>query len=183
MANNISNKIIIEWEIEDKKNFFNDIKTEEQVFDFEKIIPIPSNIFRWNMGIEERKKYWKLNSIDWCRKEWGTKWNCYDITSDFNVSECQDSNEKVENSIFFQTASAAPIPIYNKIYEKYIIGMKLNISLYIEYASEDIWSDYWIIEISKEWIDIKKEHLNIDDSIDFACDVTWLNADLYRENL
>jgi len=43
--------------------------------DFNKIIPMPKNIFQGNLGEKERKKYGKNNWYDWSRENWGTKWN------------------------------------------------------------------------------------------------------------
>ena len=57
------------------------IKGEEECIDFEKIIPMPENIFRGNLGQEEREKYGANNWYDWSCDNWGTKWNAYTIAS------------------------------------------------------------------------------------------------------
>lgn len=39
--------------------------------DFNKIIPMPDNIYRGNLGSEEFKKYGENNWYDWSIKNWG----------------------------------------------------------------------------------------------------------------
>lgn len=44
--------------------------------DFEKLIPMPTGVFRGNLSQEDRAKYpGDLNWYDWSIKYWGTKWN------------------------------------------------------------------------------------------------------------
>lgn len=45
--------------------------------DFNKIIPMPDNIFKGLLGTEEKKIYGKNNWYDWSIEHWGTKWNAY----------------------------------------------------------------------------------------------------------
>lgn len=56
---------------------------------------------------------------DWCRANWGTKWNAYDIDVD-------------GNKIRFDTAWNAPAPVYRKIAE-----MFPDYNIEIVYADED----------------------------------------------
>ena len=44
--------------------------------DFEKIIPMPKNIYRGSLGPDERQKYGNNNWYDWSVAHWGTKWEC-----------------------------------------------------------------------------------------------------------
>ena len=53
-------------------------KNEDDVWclDFEKLIPMPDNVFRGPLSTEDRKKYpGNLNWYDWSCNHWGTKWN------------------------------------------------------------------------------------------------------------
>ena len=51
------------------------LKSDENDFDFNNIIPMPKNIFRGNLGREEEEKYGKNNWYHWSIENWGTKWN------------------------------------------------------------------------------------------------------------
>ena len=47
--------------------------------DFEKLIPMPDNVFRQSLTPEDRRKYpGDLNWYDWSIDHWGTKWNASD---------------------------------------------------------------------------------------------------------
>lgn len=51
------------------------VHSEESDFDFEKVIPMPENIYRGTLGSKEEKVYGKNNWRDWCLEHWGTEWN------------------------------------------------------------------------------------------------------------
>lgn len=51
------------------------VASEENAFDFEKIIPMPCNIYMRNIGTDEEKTYGGRNWYDQCNRRWGTKWN------------------------------------------------------------------------------------------------------------
>ena len=71
---------------------------KENPFDFNKIIPMPDNIYKGDIGREELELYGKNNWYDWSIKNWGTKWN----SRDTYVSG---------NSICFWTAWSPCLPI------------------------------------------------------------------------
>lgn len=82
--------------------------------DFNKIIPMPENIFQGNLGEEERKKYGKNNWYDWSVKNWGTKWNC--LCDD--GSQLQPINPE-SDQVSFQTAWNFPDPAITALAAKY----------------------------------------------------------------
>lgn len=60
------------------------VKSDNSVFDFDRIIPMPENIYRGPLGAEEEKLYGKDNWYDWSLENWGTKWNaCYSCLDGF----------------------------------------------------------------------------------------------------
>lgn len=77
-------------------------------FDFEKIIPIPDNIYRGNLGAEELKKYGENNWYDYCVSAWSTKWNSFGY-------DCVDEYEEGSNTIRFETAWSAPQKVIAKL--------------------------------------------------------------------
>lgn len=124
MPNWITNRLTIKADNETLERIINEVKTDKQSLDFEKIIPMPENIFRGNLGTEERKLYGRNNWYDWSCDNWGTKWNACNNEYDaeiFNGTLVYD----------FETAWSAPYPIVQKISEKY------KCACVLEYYDED----------------------------------------------
>ena len=90
-------------------------------FDFNTIIPMPSNIFQGDLGQKERELYGSDNWYDWSYENWGTKWNA------------SDSSRESDIVLTFNTAWAHPFPIINKISRMYPDNEFL-----IAYADEDM---------------------------------------------
>jgi hypothetical protein len=65
------------------------------LFDFNKVLPIPKTVSHCN---EEK----------WCQKYWNTKWNCYDCSVD-----------RINSTIRFTTIDDAPYPVIEKLTKKY----------------------------------------------------------------
>ena len=91
--------------------FIKQVKGKDNDFDFEKIEPMPKDIFRGNLKIKEKEKYGKKNWYDWSRANWGTKWN-----------SCDTSFQRVSDTTafyIFDTAWCPPTGIYEAIVNIY----------------------------------------------------------------
>lgn len=106
MPNHVTNYMQFHGEQANIDKILELIKGEESWIDFEKIIPMPDDIFRGNLGPEERKLYGSNNWYDWCSFNWGTKWNAY-----------YDCLDKENNAITFDTAWSCPLPVLDKLAE------------------------------------------------------------------
>ena len=51
---------------------------KDDEFTFEKVLPMPKDIYRGDLGKAEREKYGDKNWYDWSIRHWGTKWDCRD---------------------------------------------------------------------------------------------------------
>lgn len=97
---------------------FEKFTDEEGKFDFNKIIPMPDDIYRGDLGEKERAKYGKKNWYDWSIENWGTKWNACDS----NVQG---------NTVYFETAWSCPLPLLVEL------GKKVG-GILVFYADENI---------------------------------------------
>lgn len=133
-------------EIERLKTF---VTSDSNGFDFDNIIPMPSYIYRGNLGIEEERKYGKNNWYDWSIDNWGTKWNSVDVL--WNG----------DDFVSFSTAWSMPEGIYRELAKKF---PKLLIE--IQYADEDLGHNCGSVEL-------KNGNMTLDyiDNFEFACDV------------
>lgn len=80
------------------------IKNEEgdDIFTFNGAVPMPDDIFRGNLGQDEREKYGDKNWYDWGVAHWGTKWDAYE-------SEIKVTDRVGGYAVFkFQTAWSPP---------------------------------------------------------------------------
>lgn len=104
MPNNVANRIYFYGDQDKIEQIFDAIKGDKLDFyiDFEKIIPMPDNIYRGPLGSEEYGKYGNNNWYDWSIENWGTKWNAY-------------RQERNGNELYFETAWNMPFLIYKKL--------------------------------------------------------------------
>ena len=71
--------------------------------DFEKIIPPPPGIYQGDVGRVEKLLFGARAWSDWCRPNWGTKWNAYD---------CEPiKRDSTVCILMFKTAWSAPHPV------------------------------------------------------------------------
>ncbi len=128
MPNHVTNRIKITGDPDTVKHILNKIKSDEfgvGTVDFEKIIPMPENIFRGNLGLRERKLYGKNNWYDWSVANWGTKWNAYGFDPNIDYSK--------EKEIRFLSAWSAPHPVIARLAE-----MFPSVKFEHKWADEDI---------------------------------------------
>lgn len=136
MPNNVSNKLTFHCDADTAKTVFNKISSDKQLIDFNQIIQYPSHFQRaddeaekWeeearktNIWNDRPKDGYNHGGYDWCRQNWGTKWNAYNC-------------KKIDVfSIYFQTAWCVPLPIFSELARQF------------EYADEDIGSNAGKIE-------------------------------------
>ena len=139
----------------------------ETDFDFNKLIPMPDNIYKGNIGQKERELYGADNWYDWSIKNWGTKWNAWDVYYDYGDKGA---------TIAFQTAWDAPLPIYRELEKQYP-----DLHFSIEYADEDLGNNCGWYE-NGEWTRADEVYEDCPrKAFDFACDVWGYDADEMRE--
>ncbi|WP_052350580.1 hypothetical protein [Paenibacillus gorillae] len=115
MPNHITNVITIQApEGRSVKDVIDFVSSEDQSFDFNKLIPMPQEEID-SIGTPGISPLW----YRWSNHNWGTKWNAYEISIN-------------ENVIKFDTAWASPIPIFkalSKQFPEFVFDIK--------YADED----------------------------------------------
>jgi hypothetical protein len=108
MPNWVTNEITFNFDMShDKDRFMKLVTSDDNPFDFDKIVPMPDNIFRGNLGTDEREKYGSLNWYDWSCENWGTKWNSRNAKVDWEGED--------DAGFIFDTAWSAPTPIANTL--------------------------------------------------------------------
>lgn len=75
-------------------------------------------------ALENMRLYGHKDWYDWSIENWGTKWDAYEVSYEY------DGGSELE--LNFQTAWSTPKPIFDKLAE-----MFPELSIYIEYADED----------------------------------------------
>ena len=93
MPNHVVNIVTFECSEEKLKEIMEAIQYDDGpddqkgigTIDFNKVIPMPDNIFKGNLGPKEREMYGKNNWYDWSIKNWGTKWNAINATICFHL--------------------------------------------------------------------------------------------------
>jgi hypothetical protein len=113
MPNHITNTLEIRvWHNEDKEaiskvlKLLRDEDSESEIIDFAAIIKEPDNLFKDNLGNEDRDRCVREgipNWYDWNCENWGTKWNAYAQS----IIEQDDDMLQLR----FDTAWSPPTPV------------------------------------------------------------------------
>lgn len=75
--------------------------------DFETLLPLPLNVWRGSVGIRHEEAFQKANTgLDWCRENWGTKWNAYGLDEGGKYRSIFQTEEALV--LTFQTAWRTP---------------------------------------------------------------------------
>ena len=80
MANNVTNIIELRGKTERVQELLEAIANEEYgsgSISFEKIIPMPCNLYMGAIPRDGTQPYGKNNWLDWSRANWGPKWDAY----------------------------------------------------------------------------------------------------------
>lgn len=167
MPNHVRNELY--FNCEDRSiidNLMNQIKGDETEIDFEKIIPMPSDIYRGNLGLEEEKLYKGRNWYDWSIKNWGTKWNAYET-------------EKEYNSVSFLTAWSAPIRVIEKL-----SSMFPSVTITHYFADEDIgYNCGRIVYKDGKIVAITDQADGSEEDVKFACDIWGYSYEEYLDEM
>ena len=143
MPNWVTNEVTFTFDMSHQKRKFLDlVKSDDNPFDFDKIIPMPkvfnrlctdgsiANKICWcddskPNGVGEqltdlelqrlKKEHGTLGSYDWCCENWGTKWN--------SVHHVEIDLDDYEDELYvwfgFETAWSAPTPIAHFLKHKF----------------------------------------------------------------
>jgi hypothetical protein len=82
MPNHITNTIYFEGDLNQIAQLRKKIRSVEdtrRLMDFNKIIPMPDDVYKGDLGKKEEEIYGKNNWYDWSYANWETKWNAYEI--------------------------------------------------------------------------------------------------------
>lgn len=120
---------------------FKKFTDEEGKFDFNKITPMPDDIYRGDLGEKERAKYGNRNWYDWSIEHWGTKWNA-----------CESNVQG--NTVYFETAWSCPVPLLVEL------GKRVG-GILVFYADEDTGSNCggFIVKKNGDIIELENDRI------------------------
>lgn len=119
MPNWCSNRVIVAGSERELDRFEEYVSTKDARFSLEKIIPMPEDVYRGNLGDKEREKYGEKNWYDWSVQNWGTKWEIDPKSikiEDYSIGEV---------GYFFDTAWGPPEKVHKHLVDEF---PKLEIS-------------------------------------------------------
>ena len=131
MPNHVINEVVFHSVFsEDQEAILKAVAGKDGKVDFSVILPPPINSWRGSVG--QKHKVFPTNDLDWCTKNWSTKWNAYGERS---IERSADTL-----TLTFQTAWSAPygwlVALFNT----------LNLSFeycYLEEGQTDAYGGYF----------------------------------------
>ena len=93
----------------DPKTLFEFLRSQESIFDFNKVIPMPARIQNSDEEVEW-EGYTTPEWYAWACDNWGTKWNACDA---------RYSTEDPEHEIRFETAWSPPEPVFEALAQRF----------------------------------------------------------------
>lgn len=114
MPNWVTNKITFDAAKADE--VFAAVKSEHSVFDFERLVPSPPNMYHGNLSGADSEDF-KVNWSNWCPENWGTKWNACRPTVGFDEGKA---------FIKFETAWAVPYGVIAAFCTRFRIPFELR---------------------------------------------------------
>ena len=140
MPNWTANNVLFVGERDRLETLKDMLKSKDNDFDFNNIVPMPKNIYRGSLGTVEDEKYGKNNWYHWRIDNWGTKWNAVDTRVELN-----------DGSLYytFDTAWDCPREIVNALMRMRKTILK-DIKISWECIHEDGYEEETIIDIDFE---------------------------------
>lgn len=105
---------------------WNDRRSQGKLGAFEENRPFGLGVTR-EQSEELLAKYGSVDWYDWCVRNWGTKWNCYDVT-EWSVNENGDT---ASATIYYETAWSPATTLWLKVSTEYP-----DCEFYHEFADE-----------------------------------------------
>ena len=140
MPNWTANNVLFVGERDRLETLKDMLKSKDNDFDFNNIVPMPKNIYRGSLGTVEEEKYGKNNGYDGSIANWGTKWHA--------IRTCVELND---GSLYytFDTAWDCPREIVNALMRMRKTILK-DIKISWECIHEDGYEEETIIDIDFE---------------------------------
>ena len=112
MPNWVTNQMEISGPENVVKLFVESVKTsDDNILDFNKIIPQPAYLFQENLSYEDFRTTNGRNWHDWRVKNWGTKWGAIDAT----IEELDTLYGEAGYAYNFCTAWSPPLGIFERL--------------------------------------------------------------------